>query len=443
MNKFRRICAVTMAGVELTAALLCFSAAPTMARYDNTVQWTGTYGTESVLIQSNYLSTRNETAMRAGNPPEQTNLLYDWTMSGSTSRRYDIKLFSNTEDVYAELECEDNDYLIAELEHTRLVLPTSEEDAIRLTLTPTEKALAITEPVTVTVNVRAKCSLVRNGESGEEQDLPQEVLTGVFQVNLIPAQVPPEETVEPTEPSDPTEETWEEPLETEPDEPTEPTEPEIPTGTLDVNVANVYARTEPVEWEFTVSEHTDRVLIEADLDLTTGLRYRVDGGSWIMLAEGGDILLEEPKNKFTLTMDFSWVEWDGDAEFSITTFYGDEPLCYLDHTLSGNTNLLKLEPDGIEPIIVKRGKLSVPYSGSEEGWSWNMEHLTQNTDGSIAYVRDDTGYQFGLKVSFSGGQIHISNTSGSAPPGTYRLVLEQIRQNTVITSVEMPLFIHY
>lgn len=516
MQRMKRICALTVAILELAAVLLMFGTAPTQARYENTQTWRGVYGTDTVVIQSNFLTSANQTNLLAETEPVQTNLLYDWTMSGTSSRQYEIKLFSNAENIQAELTCKGSEYLQAVLDQTSLILPTSGDDAIILTLTPTEKALEITEPVTVTLTVQAVCQPVQMAENRAEgadttETAEPEILTGVFQVTLIPEEIVPEET-EPTETTVPPETT--EPTEAPTEPATEPTgddasddtlisteptvnasEPEEtqavtgqtsettyaledtageaeettpdpstavqaaaeeetvpatepPSGKLDVNAPTAFAKAEPVNWEITVSDNTDQIVISADIDYMTGLRYQIDNGTWIMLADGGDIVIDDPASQMTLTMDFAWVGSVSEVDFDITTYTEGYQLCYMLLSMSCSKNPLTLDLDGVQSVIQGKSTLSIRYSGEEEGWKWTLERLIRKDDGSVEYIPDESGTeyeQFGLKVTFntSTGKLQISNASGSAPPGTYRIILEQKQQGTVISTVELPLFIHY
>ena len=117
-------------------------------------------------------------------------------------------------------------------------------------------------------------------------------------------------------------------------------------------------------------------------------------------------------------------------------------------TATTTREALSVDLTQVNPVLTGSNTLSIPVCQDTNGTTWRLEMLTQTENGIVYTQPDDQSYLV-ITISEEMGQAHsgkfinISNISGQAPAGPYRLTLERLQDEQVISSTQMLFFICY
>ena len=104
-----------------------------------------------------------------------------------------------------------------------------------------------------------------------------------------------------------------------------------------------------------------------------------------------------------------------------------------------------MDTSGTELVICGGESLSIPMTGDEDGLVSALEYLTE-TDSGIVYIGSEDLKVEILTAEESGlGQqiLKITNATGKAPAGTYRLTLARMCGGQIVSTCQVVFFVHY
>ncbi len=459
-----------LAALAVTTALLITSCclAPTQARYENNPQWRGVYTPQKRTITSDRLISGG-----------QTILLNDWSMESNVARMEAITFFGDANAELATVRCASDhpEYITPTLDRNQLTADANGTQ-VHITLTPTEAALALTEPVTVTVQVELlpeseaeptiwavyQMKLVSPGEEIQTEPTESEATESTEPEQTETTESQETESTEPeeTEPQV-TEPEETEPQQTEPEETqsqeiesqeleaqeTEPAETELAELTL--QCADSMAWSERLAMKIALPAQTDTLVLTMDgADFPEGTRYIYGQKAFFLGSEMPITINPEGQEDISLLLDFSLVAPPQTETVSLQaqTFCQQELTGESACTIATTREAFWVDLAKLNPVLTGKKSLSIPLCQDTIGLTWRLEMLTQTEEG-VTYTQSDEQYYLVLTISEESGEtgsekfINISNASGKAPAGTYRLVLERLQNEQIINSAQIPFYICY
>lgn len=412
----------------------------TQARYENQYLLKEIYIPGDTAIFSNFLASGGQTV-----------LLEDWEVAEQSIQDLAIRIVKPTGAVSGKLVCqEDSEFVTVNMKDEILNVDGAENVAslyLALDAIPTEETV-------VTVRV----SWVPIAHEEEEPTIWAD-----FVVTLIP---PKTEQTEPTEVS--TEMNAAEQTETIVQTlPTEATDPAVATDTeetqlteatdtvqsspavVDITCPEVFAWEELLVLTVMVPEGADSIILGYDgIGFPEDTRYILTGEIPCVLADS--MLIEVPvqsQEQIQVILDFSWVtERQSNIIISAAAYCGEEEIAADDQTVSpcGEPLTIEVDPSGV--ILESLGNIELPISGVGNDVFWTLEYLAQ-TENTIGYVEaKDLIVELSTVAAEDGTEqtvLTISNEAGLALAGTYRLSVQRTLNGFVISSYEIPIFLHY
>lgn len=370
---------------------------PTQARYDNAVSWMSVYDPGVQKITSNYL-----------NAEGQTVLLQPWKATAGTSRTKEITISTNKGTADVSLQCSTSSpYITAQLDSSSArITDSGYVTTLKITATNAVSQLVQKQQANVTVTMRSN-----DGTS---------ILRATFQLTLLPAN-----TQEST--------TGESSLNT----------------VLTVSPNRSFAWKEKLIFTLTADRNADSVeLLYNGGAFPAGTRYRVDQNRYSTLGDAMKLQLTVTAGTETMiVLDFSQTGIAPQQTVNLTA------TAYLDGAITGRTDFtatadrspLALNTSGGELVICGGESLNIPMTGDEEGLISGLEYLTE-TENGVVYVQatDLTIEILNAEESGQGQQIlRISNSSGKAPAGTYRLTLARMCSGQIVSTCQVVFFVYY
>jgi len=380
----------------LSAAL---AAAPSYARYETNDNWSAVYTPQKAEVTADYLV--------AGG---QTVLLGDWPMDSAAPRKETITLQTQTGMAEGVLRCsvEQPEYLAAALDAETCQITAPGYPAL-LTLTPTEIALALAQPQTVTIHVGWSAA----GAAAES-------LWAEYRVTLLPAGTQSAAT---------------------------------PTGAAEqmtITAPDSFAWTEALTLAAAMPAAADTLVLQMNgSSFPEGTRCTFRDET-VMLGDAMELHLPVSANEtIDLVLDLS----ESVQEEAITlhalalregAITGHGEICVL-----ADREALTVQTSAAESsVICGSGLLQYSISRDTTGLSWKLTRLIRTADG-VAYTEDEN--QFFLTVDVQEKNVDeqtktvlsISNEAGMAPAGSYLLTLERLQNGHVLSEKEIPFFIHY
>ncbi|MBE6916293.1 MAG: hypothetical protein E7470_00115 [Ruminococcaceae bacterium] len=395
--------ACTLGALACAAALMMtLGIGQTQARYDNTVSWKNIYMTQKPTLESNFLAEGGQTV-----------LLSDWDVSTSSYRVLDVRLLAKSGNLSGTLSCRlESDLLTATVDQDSFTVGAVENHAT-LTIARTEKAALLEEMTTATVRL----VWTPAGEDPENS-----AVWADFTVNLLPGEnaAISENTSH-------------------------------ARAEMTLSCPDTFSWDESLVMRLTPPEGADTVLLSYEgAEFPANTRYFVVGEEPRVLGDDDMISIPtEGRQEIAVLLDFGWTE-----EALYRNSFLLSAVAYTDgaEIAAANANVsadrLPLQVEGEEQgYILKTGtQVRLIVEGDLDGFSYAVEQLTK-TDGVIAYTASEQ-----LKVTMettndgdgeTQSVLVISNDSGTAPAGTYRLTLQRIFDGVVISSYEIPLFVCY
>ena len=336
----------------------------------------------------------------------QTVLLGDWQVEAGASRMEAISVSSDSGMVDGTLRCvsEQPEYLAASLDRTQIAVDSTGVQ-LQLTMTPTEAALALNQPMTASVRVE----LLPAGAA-------EPTLWATYQVQLQGVQA-------------------------------QEMEQSVPAA-LEITSADTFAWTEGLMMQIRVPAQTDCLQLTMDgANFPQGTRY-VYGGKAYILGRDLPIALEPQGEEASVLFDFSLLTEPQSGNISLQAKALQQNVVTAAGQISVATTREAFYADlqGTNPVITGNDTLAFPVCSDTSGLVWRLEMLTQ-TDGGIAYTQSDEQYY--LVVAISQGmsesqkQITISNENALAPAGAYRLTLERLQNEQTVSREEILFYVCY
>ena len=397
----KRYMGKAIAALSVTVAFLipsCFLG-QSQARYENYAQWRGVYVPQTTQFVSDRLT-----------PDGQTVLLKDWSMENTNSRMKGIAISVASGTVTGNMHCtvDRPEYLTAAMDRTELTVNTVGVHT-QLTMTPTEEALLLTEPVTATVRVSFTL------EGGD-----QPAVWADYQVNLLPGNAA-EEAQEGAAPEN-----------------------------LTITYPNDFAWTEKLALKIAVPDQSDKLILRMNGDnFPEGTRYYCNGAAFLL---GDDMPIQstvQGGQTQNLLLDFSQLTRQQDTlTLQAQTLHQQEVTAQREFSVDTTREALALEADQQELVLTGNGQLKLPIRQDDGELTWRLEMLTQTPEGMV-YTRSDE--QFYLVITLSEESenaetqkfINISNANHMAPAGTYRLTVERLQDGQPIHSIPVQFFVCY
>lgn len=382
-----------------TAALLVTACClgSTQARYENHTQWQAVYAPQKQTLESDRLI-----------PGGQTVLLRQWQATVGVSRMETISLSTDTGVIKGTLRCTSDtpEYLEASLDRTEVTVGTAGMQ-LQLTLTPTQAAQQLTQKKTVSVQVE----LLPEGQT-------EPAIWAVYRVDLLESQ--PIMQVQ---------------------------EEKITPVKLTVDTADAFAWSEKLAVQVKIPDQSDTLkLTMDDAAFPRGTRYIQDGNSFLLGDDMPITILASEES--TILFDFSLLPQPQTGKISLQaqTMQGATVTGEGETTVATDRHAFAADFASVDPILTGNGNLTIPLSADTNGLAWRIEMLTETEEG-IAYTQSDEQYYLVVTVSEDAENsrklITISNESALAPAGTYRLTLERLQDDLVISSQQMEFFICY
>ncbi|MBE6976331.1 MAG: hypothetical protein E7439_03940 [Ruminococcaceae bacterium] len=368
---------------------------PTQARYDNAVTWMGLYDPGTQTVSSDYLT-----------PEGQTVLLQPWKAAVGTSRAKEILISTSKGTADGVLHCStDSPYITAELDGENIRI-TQGGYAARLKMTVTDAARQMTQQELAAVTVTL--------QTGNEIAMKAE-----FQVMLLPENYQ---------------------------------QPDVQESTLQANLTvsptpaeMAFAWQEKLVFALTAAENADRVeLMYNGGTFPAGTRYTIDQGKSFVLGDTMNISIPISDPELVqLQLDFSQAAATPAETVNIaaTAYLEGQVTGQMDFVVSVGRAPLALDLANIYPVISGSGSLQIPMTGDQEGLQWKLEQLTKTNVGT-AYAPSEA-----LSVEVAGNgenqQLVISNPTGKAPAGTYRLTITRMCGDVTVRTYQVEIFVHY
>lgn len=371
--------------------LLSLTIAPTQARYDNAVSWMSIYDPGVQKITSNYLNAEGQTVM-----------LQPWKATAGTSRTKEITISASKGTADVELQCSTSSpYITAQLDSsTARVTGSGYIATLRMTATDAVSQLTQRQQASVTVTMRS--------EDGNT------TLRATFQMTLLPGNAQEDQAGNST-------------LET----------------AFTISPERSFAWKEKLIFTLTAEQNADSVeLMYNGGVFPAGTRYRIGQSRYNALADA--MKLKFPVTAGTATMvvlDFSQADVTVQPSVTLTaTAYLNGLITgKTDFTVSADRQPLDLDTSGMELVICGGESLDIPMTGDEEGLISGLEYLTQTNSG-IVYTEST---ELNIEVLTAQQILRISNTTGKAPAGTYRLTLARMFDGQIVSICQMVFFVHY
>lgn len=393
------------AGIACALLLLslCVGVRPAQARYHNTQSFKSFYAPVHQDIFSNYLS-------REG----QAVLMRPWQITAGATRTEELTFWTNTDVAVGIVECStDSPYLTAQVMAAPFEI-MAQGYTTQLRLSATDSVTALDQPYTAVIRV----TLTAEGKQNREEV----ILWADFQVLLLPegyTEAPAEEQ----------------------------------QGTANVQLAQ-YAGETSFAWEekliLTATAHgsVDTMELMCDGDVfPENTRYCVQQGQWVVLADAMTVTVSASSgNTVTLQLDFSQTGAESAGSTSITA------MAYENRHLTGQQTLtvaqrqpLKFVTGGYA-VVNGSTAVSVPMTGDARELSWELAYLEKNLSGN-SYVTRQDNFSIGITPTTDADtgafSLQISNQSGKAPAGTYRLVVTRTQGEYVLAQQELYIFVYY
>lgn len=458
-----------VAALSATTALLIVSCClgPTQARYENYSQWRATYQPQQQLLHSDRLTSEGQTV-----------LLQDWILDSAAARMEAITITGSVGTMQGVLHCESDhpEYVTASLDRSEITVSTVGAQ-VQLTMAPTQAALELTEQITATVRVEllpegaekpalwADYQVVLLGAEPEETEPEETQAEETEPEETQPKETEPEQTqAEETEPGE-TQPEETEPVvmqveQTQPEETgseetqTEETEPEqiqpAPVA-LSIDSTDVFAWEEQLAIKVTAPAGADTLILTMnDANFLAGTRYTYNQKAFLL---GADMPIEiaiQDEQTPMLLLDFSLLSAPQSGEISLQaqTLHQQRVTGTGEITVGTTREALRTDPEAFSPVLTGKNVLRIPLYADTDGLTWQLEMLTETEEG-IAYTQSAEQYYLVITISEETGEsgsqkfITISNVGGKAPAGTYRLTLERLQNEQVISSLEIPFFVCY
>ncbi len=395
--------ACTLGALACAAALvMTLGIGQTQARYDNTVSWKGIYMPQKPMLESNFLAEGGQTV-----------LLSDWDVSASSYRVLDVRLLAKGGDLSGTLSCQpESDLLTATVDQDSFTVGAVENYAT-LTIARTEKAALLEEQTTATVRLIWT-------PAGE--DPANSTVWADFTVNLLPnANV----TI----------------LENEPRAREE----------MKLSCPDAFSWEEALALKLTLPEGTDTVLLSYEgMEFPANTRYCIVGEEPRVLGDDNMISISaKGRQEIAVLLDFEWTEealYRNSFLLSAVAYADGAEIAVANTNVSADRQPLQVDADAQGYILKTGTQVKISVAGDVEGFAYTLEQLTK-ADGIIAYTASEQLNVTMETTNDSNGEsrsvLVISNDSGTAPAGAYRLTLQRIFDGVVISSYEIPLFVCY
>lgn len=388
---------IAIIGAAFCTVLLALPLAvtPTQSRYENAASWKGVYAPVKTELQSNYL--RQEGA---------NVLLQPWKITEGSVRTEEIFLSVTKGTATGTLSCTTDCPYITATASPETVEMTSGGYAATLRLSGTSAAAQLQKAETAVIRVTLDSDL---GETYAD-----------FQITLLPAQSEPEQSAEVLISQ----------LYLEPK-----TEGDLG-----------FAWSEKLCFTLTAEGDVDSIELMFNGDkFPEGTQFCVNEQQWQILADPMMISLPvSPDEPRQIMLDFSGTEVTPPQTVVLTA------TAYKDTAVTGEQSLqlsARREPlgfgtRGIAPIIAGDGTLQIPMTGDMQGLSWQLERLTKTQDAPAYIPSGDVTVEIEIDEN-QGLVLTLSNTDFRAPAGSYRLTLTRTHDGVMISTCQLPFFIHY
>ena len=287
-------------------------------------------------------------------------------------------------------------------------------------------------------------------ETQPEETQPQETQPEETQPEETqPQETQPEETQpEETQPEE-TQPEETQPEETQPQE-TQPEETQPAPAALSIDSADVFAWEEQLVLKITAPTSADTLILTMDdAHFPEGMRYTYNDETFLL---GADMPIEIPmqSEEIQLFLDFSQLTQPQSGEISLQaqTLYQQEVTGIGEMTVETAREALQADLERFNPVLTGKNALNIPLCADTNGLTWRLEMLTETEEG-IVYAQSDEQYYLVITISEESEEtgskkfINISNANGQAPAGTYRLTLERLQNEQVISRIQVPFFICY
>ena len=163
-----------------------------------------------------------------------------------------------------------------------------------------------------------------------------------------------------------------------------------------------------------------------------------------------DLLLPAASNEtVNLALDFSETIPEEQVTINATVLYDGAVTGEGEAHVYADREALSMKLDTEKaPVICGSGLLQYQMTEDTIGLSWKLTQL-KRTDRGVAYMEDENQFYLAVDVREKtvDGQtekvLSISNEAGMAPAGSYLLTLERTQNGQILSSLEVPFFIHY
>lgn len=391
--------AAAVLGCAALLAAASLAAAPSYARYETNNDRSMVYAPQKAEVTADHLA--------AGG---QTVLLSDWQMDSAAPRKETVTLKTQAGEAQGTIRCSTDrpDYLTAVLDAENCRVSPS-GCPVQLTLTPTDAALALTQPQEVTVHVGWTAA-----------NTAQEALWAEYQVTLLPDGTQKDA---------------------------------LPSGAAEqitLDAPESFAWTERLVLRAVMPAAADTLVLQMNGgSFPEGTRCTAQGKT-VMLGDAMDLRLPVTANEaVSLVLDLTEVIPEEQVMLKATVLHGGTASGQGEAQVFADRENLSVELGSAEDMVIcGSGLLQYPISNDTTGLSWKLMQL-QRTDGGIAYMEEED--QFFLTVDVKektmDGQtekvLSISNEAGMAPAGSYLLLLERTQNGQLLSELEVPFFIHY
>lgn len=370
----------------------------TQARYNNATSWTGYYDPVVQQLSSDVLK-----------PEGQTVILQPWEATPGAARTQEIRLMTNKEAAYVTLQCStDSPYIAASLDQSGLYASDTGE-TVKLQLTVTDEAQYLTQITTARVSVTMK-----------SYDQTQ-TLRAHYQITLLPSGM---------------------------------TLPDVKDSELEANLTitpdqaeRTFAWQEKLVFTVLADSNADSVELMFNGDVfPKGTRYCVER-EWYVLAD--DMTIRVPVTAGTakpIALDFSQTTTNPQQIIHITAvaYLGNEITDQMDFAVRATRVPLEIGEMTTDPVIRHSGSITVPITGDEEGLVLLVQQLKRTDSGSMYVQSDALSVQLKPDGANEGNYLlEISNKTGKAPAGTYRITLIRMCDNQIVSTCQMVFFVHY
>ena len=391
LGKFSAVFCILLLTLALTVGIA-------QARYNNATSWTGYYSPVVQEISSDVLK-----------PEGQTMVLQPMSAETGTTHTEQILLKTNKEAAYVTIQCSvDSDYVTATLDQSGLYVSETGQ-TVKLQLTITEEAKKLTEVTNTQVSVTMK---------SYDQTV---TLRASYQITLLPAGV---------------------------------TLPDVTESDLQANLSvtpdlaeRTFAWQEQLNFTIKAENNADAVELMFNGDVfPKGTRYYVDR-DWYVLMDAMTITFPVTAGEAKqVSLDLSQTGINSQQIIHVTAvaYLGYQITDQIDFAAKTTRVPLTIGEMTEDPVIAHNGSITVPVTGDEEGLVLLVQQL-KRTDSGATYVQSDA---LSVKLKPDGTNngnylLEISNKTGKAPAGTYRITLIRMCGDTIVSTCQMVFFVHY